>query len=114
MAKLNIEKIDTFIDNINRALDEIKFNLENISDFTAFKEIKQSREPGVHYLRIALEGVLDIARHIIAVKGFGLPDMEKQNLIDVLGINNIIPADFAKKISGMQDAECNRSCLLES
>lgn len=100
--RLNREKIDTFIDNINRALDEIKFNLRDVHDFTTFKETKQVRELCVHYLRIALEGVLDICRHIIAVKGFGIPDMERENLIDVLGINQAIPSDLARKIRGMQ------------
>lgn len=100
--KINKEKIDVFIDNMNRALDEIKFNLRDIRDFTTFKETKQVRELCVHYLRIALEGVLDICRHITAVKGFGIPDMEKENLIDVLGINNVIPLDFARKIREMQ------------
>lgn len=99
--KINKEKIDVFIDKMNRALDEIKFNLGD-RDFTVFKETKQVRELCIHYLRIALESVLDICRHIIAVKGFGIPDMEKENLIDVLGINNVIPPDFARKIRGMQ------------
>lgn len=99
--KINKEKIELFIDTMNRALDEIKFNLGD-RDFTAFKETKQVRELCVHYLRIALESVLDICRHIIAVKGFGIPDMEKENLIDVLGLNNVIPPDFARKIRGMQ------------
>jgi uncharacterized protein YutE (UPF0331/DUF86 family)/predicted nucleotidyltransferase len=104
MAKrgLNKEKIDTFIDSINRSLDEIDFNLRDINDFTTFKETKQARELCVHYLRIALEGILDICRHIIAAKGFGIPDMERENLIDVLGMKNVIPPDFARKIRGMQ------------
>jgi len=99
--KINKEKIDVFVDNMNRALDEIKFNLGD-RDFTVFKETKQVRELCIHYLRIALESVLDISRHITAVKGFGIPDMERENLIDVLGINNVIPPDFARKIRGMQ------------
>lgn len=100
--KLNKEKIDMFIDSMNRALNEIKFNLGVIRDITVFKESKQVRELCVHYLRIALECVLDVCRHIIAVKGFGIPDMEKENLIDILGTNNIIPPDFARNIRGMQ------------
>ncbi|MEM7827066.1 MAG: HepT-like ribonuclease domain-containing protein [Candidatus Aenigmatarchaeota archaeon] len=99
--KINKEKIYGFIDNMNRSLDEIKSNLGD-RDFIAFKEAKNIRELCVHYLRIALESVLDICRHIIAVKGLGIPDMEKENLIDVMGSNNIIPPGFAKKIRGMQ------------
>lgn len=104
MAKrrLNREKIDMFIDSMNRALNEIKFNIRDINDLTAFRETKQVRDLSVHYLRIALEGVLDICRHIIAVKGFGIPDMETENLIDVLGMNGVVPTDFARKIRGMQ------------
>ena len=104
MAKrrLNREKIDSLIDSIGRALDEININLSNIRDFHSFKETKQVRELCVHYLRIALEGVLDICRHIIAVQGFGIPEMEKENLIDVLGLKNVLSPDFARKIRGMQ------------
>lgn len=100
--RLNREKIDTFLDSINRALDEIELTLKDIGDFDSFKETKPVRELCIHYLRIALEGVLDICRHIIAVKGFGIPDMERENLIDVLGMRNVIPPDFARKIRGMQ------------
>jgi len=99
--KINKEKIDLFIDNMNRALDEIRSILGDI-DLTTFKETKKVRELCIHYLRIALESVLDICRHIIAVKGFGIPDMEKENLLDVMGINNVIPSDFVRKIRGMQ------------
>lgn len=104
MAKreINKEKIYTFTDNINKALDEIKLNLEGIDNFDAFKENKDKRELCVHYLRISLESLFDICRHIISVKGFGIPDMENENLIDVLGSKNVIPLDFSKKIRGMQ------------
>lgn len=100
--KLNKEKIDTLIDHMNQALDEIRFTVATITDFNTFHETKQVRELCVHYLRIVLESVLDLCRHIIAVKGLGIPDMEKQNLIDVLGISQVIPSGFARKIRGMQ------------
>lgn len=104
--KINKEKIDRFIDNINRSLDEIKSILGD-TDLTDFKEAKQIRELCIHYLRIAIESILDICRHIIAVKGFGIPDMEKENLIDVMGTNKVIPLDFVKKfriMHGMRNA----------
>lgn len=100
--RLHKEKIDSFIDNINRSLDEIGFNLKDIKDYETFRQSKQARELRIHYLRIALEGILDICRHIIAAKGFGIPDMEKENLIDILGQERVIPLDFAGNIRGMQ------------
>jgi uncharacterized protein YutE (UPF0331/DUF86 family)/predicted nucleotidyltransferase len=101
---LNLERIELFFRNMRNAIKKIillrgKFN--SLEEFLS-EEFSDDRELCVHYLRLALEPVLDICRHIIAVRDYTIPDMEKENLIDVLGREKVLPKDFTKKIRGMQ------------
>ena len=101
--KINIQRVDTFLKNLKEAIVEIQrliSPVKNIDEFIS-PEQKDLRNLSVHHLRIALESVLDISRHIIAVKGFGIADLETENIIDILGINGVIPYKFSQKIRGM-------------
>jgi uncharacterized protein YutE (UPF0331/DUF86 family)/predicted nucleotidyltransferase len=101
--KINLQKIDTFLKALKEALEDIQRLVEPIKTLDEFisPEKKDTRNLILHYLRIALESVLDISRHIIAVKGFGISDIETENLIDIIGRNGVIPYEFSKKIRGM-------------
>jgi uncharacterized protein YutE (UPF0331/DUF86 family) len=101
--KINIQRVDTFLKNLKEALMDIQrliSQVESIEEFVS-PDRKDVRNLSVHHLRIALESVLDISRHIIAVKGFGIADLETENIIDILGKNGVIPYQFSQKIRGM-------------
>ena len=55
----------------------------------------------MHYLRIALESVLDICRHFLAVKGVSLAELDTMNLIELAGEKGLLEPSFAHKIRGM-------------
>lgn len=88
---------------MKESIGDIKRLIEPIRDIHDFlsPDKKDIRNLVLHHLRIVLESVLDIARHIIAVKGFGVIDLETENLIDILGKNDVIPYDFSRKIRVM-------------
>ncbi len=100
------EKINTFLKHMNRSLNELKALGKEIKDFSEFisedRERVRNRDLCIHHLRLCLESVLDCCRHIIAAKGFTIPDMEKENLIDILGKEEVIPYQFSQKIREMQ------------
>jgi uncharacterized protein YutE (UPF0331/DUF86 family) len=101
--KINIQRVDTFLKNLKEALMDIQrliSQVESIEEFVS-PDRKDVRNLSVHHLRIALESVLDISRHIIAVKGFGIADLETENIINILGKNGVIPYQFSQKMRGM-------------
>lgn len=102
--RLDKKRLDIFFTNMTKSLERLKFLIEGFEDLDDFlsEEKEEKRELCIHYLRLSIEALLDICRHIIAVKGFGIPDLEKENLIDVLGKEGVIPFEFAKRIRGMQ------------
>lgn len=101
--KINIQRVDTFLKNLKEALGDIQRTISQIESIQEFlsDEKKDIRNLCVHHLRIALESILDISRHIIAVKGFGISDLETGNIIDILGKNGVVPYNFSLKIRGM-------------
>jgi uncharacterized protein YutE (UPF0331/DUF86 family)/predicted nucleotidyltransferase len=101
--KVNVQRVDTFLKNLKEALRDIQrliSPIENIKDFLS-EEKRDTRNLCIHHLRIALESISGISRHIIAVKGFGIADLETENIIDILGRNGVIPFEFSQKIRGM-------------
>jgi len=98
---INRERIETFLRQMQDSLLRLNELQRRVSSLAEFASNRDVRELSLYHLRIALESVLDIARHIIAVKGFGIADLDTLNLIDVLSQQGVIPADFAYKIRGM-------------
>ena len=101
--KLNIQRIDTYLKKMKEAIADIQrinCQIQKVDEFLS-SEKKDIRNLCIHHLRITLESVLDIARHIIAVKGFGITDLETENIIDILGRYGVIPYEFSQKIRGM-------------
>ncbi len=101
--KINIQRVDNFLKILNESLLEIQRLIRPIKSLDEFisSEKRDIRNLSIHHLRIALESILDISRHIIAVKGFGIADLATENLIDILCKNGVIPFEFSQKIRGM-------------
>ena len=53
-----------------------------------------------HHLRISLEAVFDLGRHLLVKTGLGKPN-DYRDILILLGRNNIIPYDFLERIKGM-------------
>ncbi len=51
-------------------------------------------------LQVAIECILDIGNHIIAEKGFEIPE-NSGDIIRILGEEKVIPSNFAEKIKGI-------------
>ncbi len=64
------------------------------------EESWQARALVEHFLRLAIEAALDLGRHIIAVKGFGLPE-EYRDVARVLRENGVIPPHLADRLARM-------------
>lgn len=101
--RINIQRVDTVLKNLKESLSDLRRLVSSIEDLKTFmsEEKRDVRNLCIHHLRIALESILDIARHIIAVKGFGIADLETVNMIDILANNGVIPYDFSQKARGM-------------
>jgi uncharacterized protein YutE (UPF0331/DUF86 family) len=72
--------------------------------FASFEEFQvdiDTRELCVHHLRIALEAVLDICRHFLAVVGISLTELDTTNLIELAGAKGLLEPTFARQIRGM-------------
>ena len=52
------------------------------------------------HLRISLEAVFDLGRHLLVKTGLGKPN-DYRDILILLGRNNIIPYDFLERIKGM-------------
>lgn len=101
--RISVQRVDTFLKNLKEALNDLRRLIATTESAKEFQsdEKKDMRNLCIHHLRIALESILDISRHIIAVKGFGIADLETENIIDILGKNGVIPYEFSLKIRGM-------------
>jgi uncharacterized protein YutE (UPF0331/DUF86 family) len=86
-------------------LDEALTQLRRLRGrFTSFEEFRtdvDTRELCVHYLRIALESVLDVCRHFLAVVGVSLAELDTTNLIELAGDKGLLESGFARRIRGM-------------
>lgn len=86
-------------------MDEAVAHLRRLrTRFTTLEEFQENvdtRELCVHYLRIALESVLDICRHFLAVVGVSLAEVDTANLIELAGSKGLLEPAFAHRIRGM-------------
>lgn len=53
-----------------------------------------------HHLRISLEAIFDLGRHILVKTGLGKPN-DYRDILVLLGQNGIIPLDFFEEVKGM-------------
>lgn len=83
------------LQRINGVLEELKcYSLEDLtSDFKKQLEVERA-------LQIAIQNLLDVGSHILSSLGKNRCN-DYADVIDKLGSERIIPADFALKIRGM-------------
>lgn len=99
--KLDAERVTSYLsrlDDVVARLMDLKSNFTSFEDFMAQVDC---RELSVHYLRIALESMLNVCRHFLAVTGTSLDQVHTTNLIELAGENGLLPTDFARRIRGM-------------
>ncbi|MBI5167597.1 MAG: DUF86 domain-containing protein [candidate division NC10 bacterium] len=99
--RLDRERVEAYLSKLGEVGGELARKRKDFSSFEEFMNKQDQRELCVHYLRIALECVLDICRHFVAVKGVSLMEIDTTNLIELAGEKGLIPPEFAKKIRGM-------------
>jgi uncharacterized protein YutE (UPF0331/DUF86 family)/predicted nucleotidyltransferase len=99
--KLDRERVEGYLSKLDEAVERLVALRKRFSSFQEFEGDIDTRELCVHYLRIALECVLDVCRHFLAVKGVSLSEIDTTNLIELAGEKGLIERDFARRIRGM-------------
>ena len=98
---INPARVETRLSTLDEAVAQLERLGERFESFETFKADVDTRELCVHYLRIALESVLDICRHFLAVAGVSLAEIDTTNLIVLAGEKGLLTPDFARSIRGM-------------
>jgi uncharacterized protein YutE (UPF0331/DUF86 family) len=99
--RLDPLRIESHLSTLDDAVNHLRRLGQRFSAFDEFRADVDTRELCVHYLRIALESVLDICRHFLAVVGVSLAEFDTTNMIDLAGEKGLLDASFAQRIRGM-------------
>lgn len=99
--RLNRERVEALLSTLDEAVDHLRRLGGRFASFEEFKADVDTRELCVHYLRIALEAVLDVCRHFLAVVGVSLTELDTTNLIELAGEKGLLEPVFAQRIRGM-------------
>ncbi len=83
-------------------IDRSLRRLEKFAEFPLADFLRDSDNYAIaeHYLRISLEAIFDIGRHILVKSGLGKPGDYREILV-LLNRNGIIPDDFFERVKGM-------------
>lgn len=92
-------------DVIKERLLEIDENLKILEELQNIDKEKFKGDPKIfklaeHCLQISIQALLDICHYIIANNNWPRPK-DNQEAIEIIARNNIIPADFARRILPM-------------
>jgi uncharacterized protein YutE (UPF0331/DUF86 family)/predicted nucleotidyltransferase len=98
---MNRTRVETHLSALDEAVAQLNRLQGRFASLEEFKADVDTRELCVHYLRIALESVLDICRHFLAVVGVSLTEIDTTNLIELAGEKGLLTPTFAHKIRGM-------------
>ena len=98
---LDRERVEGYLSKLDEAVARLVELRRRFSSFEEFMEDLDTRELCVHYLRIALECVLDICRHFLSRVGVSLAEVDTTNLIELAGEKGLIDPGFARRIRGM-------------
>ena len=98
---LNRERVDALISSLDEAVGRLRQLQTRFASFDQFMTDVDTRDLCVHHLRIALESVLDVCRHFLAVVGVSLAELDTTNLIVLAGDKGLLDATFARHIRGM-------------
>lgn len=99
--RLNQERIETYLSQVEQAVQRLQELNERFSSFEEFERDPDTRDLCIHHLRIALESVLDVCRHFLAVKGVALNEYDTTSLITLAGEKGLLDRQFAQQIKGM-------------
>ncbi len=99
--RLDPQRVEGHLSTLDEAVNHLQRLRQRLTSFDEFRADVDTRELCVHYLRIALESVLDICRHFLAVAGVSLAEFDTTNLIDLAGEKGLLDAAFAQRIRGM-------------
>lgn len=99
--KVDRKRVEGYLSTLDEAVAQLRRLQGRFTSFEAFRSDVDTRELCVHYLRIALESVLDICRHFLAVVGVSLSELDTTNLIELSGEKGLLEQAFARRIRGM-------------
>lgn len=99
--KVDRERVESHLSALDEAVGQLRRLQGRFTSFEEFRSNVDTRELSVHYLRIALESVLDICRHFLATVGVTLAELEATNLIELVGEKGLLQPGFAHRIRGM-------------
>ena len=98
--RLNEERIETYLSQMEQAVLRLQELNGRFSSYAAFENDPDTRDLCVHHLRIALESVLDVCRHFLAVKGVSLNEYDTTGLLVLAGEKGLLDQRFARQIKG--------------
>ena len=101
VRKVNRERVESYLSALDEAVAQLRRLGERFASFDEFRMDVDTRELCVHYLRIALESVLDICRHFLAVVGVSLAELDATNLVELAGEKGLLEPAFAQRVRGM-------------
>jgi uncharacterized protein YutE (UPF0331/DUF86 family)/predicted nucleotidyltransferase len=99
--RMDQERVEGYLSTLDATVAQFKRLRKRFTSFEEFQADVDTRELCVHYLRIALESVLDICRHFLATVGVSLSNLETTNLIELAGERGLLEPTFAQRIRGM-------------
>lgn len=99
--RVDRQRVEGYISVLDEAVAQLRRLQGRFTSFEQFQADVDTRELCVHYLRIALEAVLDICRHFLAVVGLSLAELDTTNLIELAGEKGLLEPAFAHRIRGM-------------
>lgn len=99
--KMDRERVEGYLSRMDEAVGRLASLRQRFSSVEEFERDLDTRELCVHHLRIALESVLDICRHFLAVNGVDLAEIDTTNLIELAGERGLLDPEFAQRIRGM-------------
>jgi uncharacterized protein YutE (UPF0331/DUF86 family)/predicted nucleotidyltransferase len=99
--RVDRERVEVYLSILDEAVAQLRRLQGRFTSFEQFQAMVDTRELCVHYLRIALEAVLDICRHFLAVVGISLAELDTTNLIELAGEKGLLEPAFAHRIRGM-------------
>lgn len=105
--KVDRERVEGHLSALDEAVGQLRQLQGRVVSFEKFRSDVDTRELSVHYLRIALESVLNICRHFLATVGVTLAELETTNLIELAGDKGLLQPAFAQRVrrmAGMRNA----------
>jgi uncharacterized protein YutE (UPF0331/DUF86 family)/predicted nucleotidyltransferase len=93
-------RVERFVFLIRDAVRELQaLNLKGMC-LETYQADKHTRALSEHYLRLAIEALLDLGRHVIVKTGLGVPQ-EYKDVGKILREKGIVPPDLGKQLEAM-------------